>query len=74
MGRAAARDAARASLAPIVAELQQSAFALLDQMLPTVALETPSVALGARSAAFNTPSAPADADHSDAQRRELVLG
>ena len=41
MGRAAARDAARASLAPIVAELQRSAFGLLDRMLPTVELDAP---------------------------------
>ncbi len=49
MGRAAARDAARASLAPIVGELQQSAFGLLDRMLPTVELEldSPSVVAGA---------------------------
>ena len=39
MGRAAARDAARASLVPIVAEVQESAFALLDRMLPTVMLD-----------------------------------
>jgi hypothetical protein len=43
MGRAAARDAARASLSPIVAELQRSAFGLLDRMLPTVELDLPSV-------------------------------
>jgi hypothetical protein len=47
MGRAAARDAARASLAPIVGELRQSAFGLLDRMLPTVALDSPSVVVGA---------------------------
>jgi len=40
-GRAAARDAARAALAPIVQQLQQSAFALLDRMLPAVALTLP---------------------------------
>jgi hypothetical protein len=36
--RAAARDAARAALAPTLEGLQRSAFALLDRMLPTVAL------------------------------------
>ena len=39
--RAAARDAARAALAPTLEELQRSAFALLDRMLPTVALTSP---------------------------------
>jgi hypothetical protein len=43
MRRAAARDAARASLAPIVAGLQRSAFGLLDRMLPTVAVQPPLV-------------------------------
>ncbi len=37
-GRAAARDAARLALAPTLEELQRSALALLDRMLPTVAL------------------------------------
>ncbi len=41
MGRAAARDAARASLAPVVAEVQRSAFGLLNRMLPTIALDAP---------------------------------
>ncbi len=41
MGRAAARGAARTAVAPVVADLQQSAFELLDRMLPTVPLETP---------------------------------
>jgi hypothetical protein len=40
-GRAAAKEAARASLAPTLAELEASAFALLDRMLPTVALSPP---------------------------------
>ena len=35
-GRAAAREAARLALDPIVDELQTSAFGLLDRMLPTV--------------------------------------
>lgn len=39
MGRAASRDAARTSLAPIVAGVQASAFELLDRMLPTVMLD-----------------------------------
>jgi hypothetical protein len=34
-GRAAAREAARLALAPIIEELQASAFGLLDRMLPT---------------------------------------
>jgi hypothetical protein len=33
--RAAARDAVRAALAPIIEELERSAFSLLDRMLPT---------------------------------------
>ena len=37
-GRAAARDATRAALASTLTELRQSAFELLDQMLPTVLL------------------------------------
>jgi hypothetical protein len=40
-GRAAARDAARAALAPILEELQQSAFALLDRMLPAAPVPWP---------------------------------
>ena len=60
MGRAAARDAARASLAPIVAELQRSAFGLLDRMLPTVELDAP-LTMG-------------DAARGDALRRDPVLG
>jgi hypothetical protein len=48
-GRAAAREAARAALAPIVEDLQDSAFSLLDRMLPTVALAVP--AAGARPVA-----------------------
>ncbi len=42
-GRAGARDAARAALAPTLEELQHSAFALLDRMMPTVPV-TPPVA------------------------------
>ena len=42
-GRAAAREAARAALAPTLAGLRKSAFALLDQMLPTVPLAAPVV-------------------------------
>jgi hypothetical protein len=41
--RAAARAAARDALAPTVAELQASAFDLLDRMLPTVPLALPVV-------------------------------
>ena len=37
-GRAAGREAARAALAPTLAALERSAFALLDRMLPTVPL------------------------------------
>jgi hypothetical protein len=59
MRRAASRDAVRASLMPVVTGLQQSAFELLDRMLPTVALDTaPLVAAagpGARSA-FGAPA------------------
>ena len=42
-GRAAARGAARATLAPTLTAMERSALALLDRMLPTVALE-PEVA------------------------------
>ncbi len=38
VSRAAARDAARATLAPTLSELQRSVFVLLDRMLPTIAL------------------------------------
>ena len=41
-GRAEAREAARRALAPTLDALQHSAFALLDQMLPTVTLEAAS--------------------------------
>jgi hypothetical protein len=41
--RAAAREAARAALAPIIEELQSSAFSLLDRMLPTAPLDLPAV-------------------------------
>jgi hypothetical protein len=40
-GRAAARDAARRTLAPTHEELCESSFELLDRMLPTVAVELP---------------------------------
>jgi hypothetical protein len=40
-GRTVARDAARAALAPTLEQLQESAFALLDRMLPTVSLTQP---------------------------------
>jgi hypothetical protein len=40
-GRAAAKEAARASLLPTLTGLEASAFALLDRMLPTVALSPP---------------------------------
>jgi len=36
VSRAGAREAARAALAPTIEELQESAFVLLDRMLPTV--------------------------------------
>jgi len=39
--RAAAREAARAALAPIIEELQASAFSLLARMLPTAPLAVP---------------------------------
>jgi hypothetical protein len=39
--RAGARDAVRAALAPTLDELRESAFGLLDRMLPTVALGPP---------------------------------
>ena len=41
-GRAAARDAARAALAPTVQTLQESAFGLLNQLLPTVPWAPPA--------------------------------
>jgi hypothetical protein len=53
--RAAARDAARTALVPTLEELQRSAFALLDRMLPTVAL-TPTVADGAGHGWRSEPS------------------
>jgi hypothetical protein len=40
--RAAAKDAARAALAPTLTQLQESAFALLNRMLPTVPLAPPA--------------------------------
>jgi len=41
-GRAGgSRAAARAALAPTIAELQRSAFTLLDRMLPTLPLPLP---------------------------------
>jgi hypothetical protein len=44
LGRAGTRDALRAALAPTLEELQESAFGLLDRMLPTVALAPPLAA------------------------------
>lgn len=41
-GRAAARAAARAALAPTLADLEQSAFGLLDRMLPTIPIPAPA--------------------------------
>ncbi len=41
--RTAARDAARRALAPTQAEIGESAFALLDRMLPTVPLALPEL-------------------------------
>ncbi len=38
-GRASARDAARAALAPALTATERSALALLDRMLPTVAVD-----------------------------------
>jgi hypothetical protein len=49
VGRAAARQATRAALAPIVTELERSAFLLLDRMLPTAPIDA-EVAGGARPA------------------------
>lgn len=43
LGRSAARKAARATLAPVLGELQRSVFELLDEMLPTVPLAMPVV-------------------------------
>jgi hypothetical protein len=40
-GRAAARQAVRAALAPTVGALQDSVFDLLNRLLPTVALSVP---------------------------------
>jgi len=48
--RAASRDAARAALAPIIDELQRSAFSLLDRMLPTAPIAVPLAGV-ARTAA-----------------------
>jgi hypothetical protein len=48
VGRAAAREVARAALAPTLEELQESAFALLDRMLPTIPVASP-VTVGAVS-------------------------
>jgi hypothetical protein len=42
-GRAAARDATRATVAATLADLQESAFALLDRMLPLAPLPLPGV-------------------------------
>jgi hypothetical protein len=44
--RAAARDAARTALAPIIEELKDSAFSLLDRMLPTAAFAVPVASAG----------------------------
>ncbi len=43
-GRAAARQAARAALAPTLGALRRSAFELLDRMLPTEAITVPAIA------------------------------
>jgi hypothetical protein len=51
--RAGAREAARAALAPIMEELQGSAFSLLDRMLPTASLAVP-VASGGTAASAST--------------------
>lgn len=48
IGRSAAREAARGSLAPTVADLQRSAVGLLDRMLPGVALPVSGVHVLAR--------------------------
>jgi hypothetical protein len=40
--RSAAREAARSALAPTLEQLRESAFALLDRMLPTVSLDAPT--------------------------------
>jgi len=45
-GRAAAREAARAALSPIIEELQGLAFSLLDRMLPTAPLAVPDAGVG----------------------------
>jgi len=45
-GRSATREAARSVLAPTTQELQESAFVLLDRMLPTVAIARPERAGG----------------------------
>ena len=41
VGRAAARDATRVALAPVLEDLRQSAFALLERMLPTAPVPSP---------------------------------
>jgi hypothetical protein len=43
-GRSAARDAAREALVPIVEQLRESVFALLERMLPTEHLRIPAAA------------------------------
>jgi hypothetical protein len=50
--RAAAREAARASLAPIIEDLQGSGFALLDRMLPTARLAVPATGTGREASAL----------------------
>jgi hypothetical protein len=55
-GRAAAREAARTALAPTLRALQRSSLQLLDRMLPTVALRTPSDAAVERASGVRARS------------------
>jgi hypothetical protein len=52
-GRAAARAAARQALTPTLSELERSAIALLDRLLPTVAVRLPDLTPGASEVAVD---------------------
>ncbi|HYB30835.1 MAG TPA: hypothetical protein VEF89_29845 [Solirubrobacteraceae bacterium] len=55
-GRSAAREAARAALAPIIEDLRDSAFSLLDRMLPTVPLAVPVADAATVASASTVPA------------------
>jgi hypothetical protein len=69
--RAAAKEAARAVLAPTVQTLQDSAFGLLNRMLPTVQLAAPAIAESGerRSRAFTDGRPRLQPDEADRDRR-----